>query len=377
MYDLPQKDGKRKQKTETLENVSEKEAKAILAKREEAITKGEYVQDSIVLEDLFERFLAQKRDRTRDGKFSPTTLDRYEHIVAKYLRPAFGKLTVKELKRVHLSDTYEKWLTEGPCGRKITARTVLHAHDLLRATLNWAKRRELVTRNVASLLTDDELPKATTPEPSALTEQQLRLLLTTAQEPTKSALAQGAPSSQPWFYPAVAFAAFTGCRRGEVLALRWNEIDFHNKTITVSRSLTPRLQIKAPKNGKSRTISAPDTLLDILSRHHATQARERLFLGSGYKDQGLVFATADGSLITPRHFGSAVRRLIRRIGMDGVTLHNLRDTHASLLAKAGVPIEVLSKRLGHANIAVTMERYLQVYREQDVAAAQAFERLVG
>lgn len=63
--------------------------------------------------------------------------------------------------------------------------------------------------------------------------------------------------------------------------------------------------------------------------------------------------------------------------MDGATLHNLRDTHASLLAKAGVPIEVLSKRLGHANIAVTMERYLQVYREQDVNAARAFERLIG
>lgn len=135
--------------------------------------------------------------------------------------------------------------------------------------------------------------------------------------------------------------------------------------------------MKSPKSGRSRKVTAPESLLRILSRHRAAQGEQRDLLGNKYKDADLVFAHTDGSPITPRHFGSAVRRLIARIGTESATLHNLRDTHASLLAKAGVPIEVVSKRLGHANIGITMERYLQVYRDQDVDAAEKFEKLVG
>ena len=135
--------------------------------------------------------------------------------------------------------------------------------------------------------------------------------------------------------------------------------------------------MKSPKNGKSRKVTASESLLKILSGHQAAQAKHRDLLGDNYKEADLVFAHADGLPITPRHFGSAVRRLIERIGTESATLHNLRDTHASLLAKAGVPIEVVSKRLGHANIGITMERYLSVYRDQDVDAAEKFEKLVG
>ena len=124
-------------------------------------------------------------------------------------------------------------------------------------------------------------------------------------------------------------------------------------------------------------MTAPETLLRTLSSHRARQAQERLILGTAYKDQNLVFAQADGSPVTPRGFGSAVRRLIRRIGTHNATLHNLRHTHGSLLAKNGVPIEVVSKRLGHSDIRITTERYLHIYREQDVAAAEAFERLMA
>ena len=208
MYDLPLKDGKRRQKTETLENVTEKQAKALLAKREETVANGEYVQDSITIAELLSKFLDQKRDRVKLGEFSPNTLDRYEQLFENYLRPAFGDFSVKELRRIHLSGTYQQWCNEGPHGRKVSARTILHAHDLLRAALHWGRRRELVTRNVAALLTRDELPKAITPEPKPLDEDELRLLLDAAQHPTKSALTQRAPSLQPWFYPAVAFAAY-------------------------------------------------------------------------------------------------------------------------------------------------------------------------
>jgi integrase len=91
----------------------------------------------------------------------------------------------------------------------------------------------------------------------------------------------------------------------------------------------------------------------------------------------LAFARPDGSPIPPWNFGSAFRDLVVRAGVTRIRLHDLRDTHASLLAKAGVPIEVVSKRLGHSTIAITVDRYLVVYRERDEAAALAFEALVG
>jgi integrase len=91
----------------------------------------------------------------------------------------------------------------------------------------------------------------------------------------------------------------------------------------------------------------------------------------------LVFARADGAAIDPWNFGSPVRDLIHRSGITPITLHGLRDTHASLCAKAGVPLEVVSKRLGHASIGVTAACYLHVYSGRDADAADAFERLVG
>jgi integrase len=174
----------------------------------------------------------------------------------------------------------------------------------------------------------------------------------------------------------VFFAAYTGCRRGKVLALRWQDVNFDDSTVTISRSLTERLEFKTPKNDKSKTLTMPQALVAALKTHRAGQAKGRLFLGPAYKDQSLVLAHADGSPIAPWNFGRAVRDLMLRTGITG-TLHSLRDTHASLLAKAGVPIEVVSKRLGHSSIGVTCERYLDVYTDRDAAAATAFERLVG
>lgn len=137
------------------------------------------------------------------------------------------------------------------------------------------------------------------------------------------------------------------------------------------------MEFKAPKNDRTRTISMPDTLCTILKSHKAQQAAERLLLGGVYKDDDFVFARADGSPNDPWNFGRAALDRIKRSGVTPITLHGLRDTHASLLAKAGVPLEVVSKRLGHSNIAITAERYLDVYSDRDVQAADAFERLVG
>ncbi len=156
----------------------------------------------------------------------------------------------------------------------------------------------------------------------------------------------------PWFYPAVAFAVYTGARRGEALALRWSDANLDKGSVTIARSITEQMEIKSPKNDRTRTVSVPDKLCAILKSHRAEQAKGRLALGAAYKDEDLVFPHADGSPVDPWNFGRAVIDCIKRAKVTPITLHGLRDTHASLCAKAGVPLEVVSQRLGHASIGI-------------------------
>jgi integrase len=378
-YDEVPVNGRRRLKRETLKDVTKKEAVAILAQREaevlvkrKVIESGETVKDEVILDELFEGFMKAKRTNKES-----TTVERYNSLVSLYLKPRFGSLKAGALKPLHLTSAYSEWVENGRDGRKVSGRTVRHVHELLRNILRWGVRKELLTRNVAALIEDDDLPKTVKPKPVALTQVELRKLLGEAKNPSSRSKKRGYLSAQPWFHPAVAFAAYTGARRGEVLALRWSDVNFELRSVTIARSITERMEVKATKNDKSRTISMPQPLVAILEAHQAEQEKEKVALGSAYLDEDLVFARADGSPIDPWNFGRAVLDCIRRAKVTPITLHGLRDTHASLCAQAGVPIEVVSQRLGHASIGVTVERYLHVYRSRDAEAADAFGQLVG
>jgi integrase len=373
VYDVPPSGGRpRQQKRETLLGVTKKEAEATRAKRIEEVTSGRYVKDDdMTLSELFERFMAQKRSAGLES----TTLARYQNLFDCHLIPAFGKKKVKELKQSHLVNQYVQWLQKGSKGRRISARTIHHIHETLRNVLNYGVRMEYVTRNVAAFVNKDDLPKVIQPKPKALTKDELSRLLVEAKNPTSRSKKRGYLSSQPWFYPAVFFGAYTGCRRGEICALRWQDVNFEEGTVTIGRSVTERLEFKTTKNDKVETITMEADLAAVLKTHRAAQAGERLFLGPAYNDQGLVFAHADGSPIKPWNFGRAVKDLIRRSRVTSITLHGLRRTHGSLMSKEGVAIEVIRKRLRHSNIAVTM-RYLDIGRDREAEAAGAFERLM-
>ena len=134
---------------------------------------------------------------------------------------------------------------------------------------------------------------------------------------------------------------------------------------------------KEPKNGKARTIALPSPLVAVLAEHQKRQLQEREALGDAYKEDHLVFARPDGSFAQPWNYAAAVKDLAKRAGVKPISLHDLRDTHASLLAALGVPLEVVSKRLGHSGIGVTAERYLHVYADRDAAAASVLDTLRG
>lgn len=375
VYDLP-RTKPRKQKTETLNGVTKAQAEAILAKKKADIATAGYAHEEITMRELFSRFI-QAREM---ANCSPKTLERYGTIYVTYIAPSFGSKLLKDLQPHHLVGAYAGWLKEGKSGNPLSPRTVRHIHALIRGMLNYGLRKELVARNVATLVVED-LPRAEKPDSIALTEPQLLKLLERAENPTAWALLRGVVSAQSWFAPAVWFAAYTGARRGETLAIRWSDIDLENRVVTISRSLaeTKRegLFFKAPKSGKSRVVTISRSLVDVLRRHRVNQEAERATFGKAYENTDLVFAMPNGKAVLPWTFTASFRYLVERAEVPYIRLHDLRDTHASLLAKAGVPLEVISKRLGHADISITADRYLHVFLDRDAEAAGAFEKLLA
>jgi integrase len=376
-YEGPKVEGKRQQLTGTFHDLTKTEAEAKLAKLEAEARDGEHVRNpNITFGELLADFMKQKKPI-----LAVSTFERYELYGRVYLSAAFGPVKVRDLRQGHLLEAYAKWSATGSAGRPLSGRSVRHLHDLARCVLNFGIRRDLVTRNVAAQIAPQDLPKAPKPEPNALDEAETARLLEAARNPSPRAVRNGGPTAEPWFAAAVAFAVYTGARRGEVLALRWSDLDLKGHTVTIRHSLARTqslgLFLKEPKNGKSRTIALPAPLVTILEQHWDKQQQGRDFLGAGYKDDGLVFARPDGSLVNPRNFGTRVIELAERAKVKPITLHCLRDTHASLLAKNNVPIDVVSKRLGHADIRVTAERYLHVYQERDAQAASTLDSLVG
>jgi integrase len=385
VYDLPLENGKRKQKTETLENTNKKAANAVLVQRESTVSKGLYFGDeSTTFGEFFQIFMTKKRQAQKPR--SPSTLQGYISLFATYLEPSFASTRVSKISSQQIEAALQSWrgvrvTNNGPWKKRPTAsaRTHRHAFDLLRHVLNVAIRSKIVNQNVTLFVDQDEIPAPQKPEMTVLTADEVGRLLEEAKSPTNRSKAKGYISAYAAYYPALAFLVYTGARRGEALALRWDDLDLANGSVTIRRSLSDTkagLTFKAPKNDKTRSVSIAPELIAVLTEHRKAQAKERSAMGTAYRNDDLVFSRADGSPIRPWNFGAAFPDLVKRAGVSKVRLHDLRHTHASLMAMAGQPLDVISKRLGHSNIAITAERYLSVYTSRDEAASEAFATLL-
>jgi len=379
VYDVfPEKGKRRDRRTETLENTTKKEAEAYEAlKRAELVAArkaqatGEIPKDLVKLESVFEAFLDAK-----GSSAEATTVQRYAAICKGYLSH-FGGMRAQDLRPLHLTRKYAEFRVKGAAGRPISARTIHHVHNTLKTILNWAARRGMVSRNVADVAwaVSDDLPKPNTPKPLALTGAELKAVLAEAKNPTPSTTGRKR-THYSWLYPAMVTSAFTGARRGEVIGLRWSDIDWTRQTLTIAQSVTEWRTFKKPKSDEIRRLDLSPALAAVLQEHRAAQDAEKRALGTAYTDQGLVFANPDGSTINPAWFGDAAQRCIDRSGVTRITLHGLRDTQATLALEGGADIRLISKRLGHSDSKITEQRYLDIRPIRDAEVSAAFERML-
>lgn len=249
-------------------------------------------------------------------------------------------------------------------GRALSALTVLHHHRVLRNALQQALRWRLIPANPADLV---QPPRAVRTPVKVLSEIQAVTLLKALEG--------------SWPYVPSCIALHGGLRRGEILALRWSEdVDFEKSLLRVRRSIEQigrELTFKSTKSGKGRVVTMPHVLVKVLRSHKARQAAERLRLGALYQDNDLVCAGPDGSPVVPHKLSDAFRAAAARVDVPKVTFHGLRHTHATILLRAGVHPKVVSERLGHSTVGITLDVYSHVLPDMQAEAAQAIDRALG
>ncbi|TDA65526.1 MAG: site-specific integrase [Clostridia bacterium] len=184
-------------------------------------------------------------------------------------------------------------------------------------------------------------------------------------------------------YVIVYLAVNTGLRRGELLGLKWEDVDMGVGVAYIRRVLQKvgghGYVFREPKTPKSRrSVALAPSVVEVLKKHRARQAEEKLLMGEDYNDLGLVLAQPDGSPINPSTLSGQFRRLAAKAGLHGLRFHDLRHTHATLTLKAGVHPKIVSERLGHSSVGITLDTYSHVLPGlQEEAARKLDEQLFG
>ena len=323
--------------------------------------------DKITFSEFCTKYLEQKKTT-----LSPNTYVFYEMIIRTELIPMFGNMKLKEIKTYHVQQfiqylATEKKRNDGVEGG-ISATTVRRYTTVLRSILTLAYKLDYINEDVGSSR-KIEFPKEAPTEIEVYTIEEVGEILKALEtEPIN-------------IKTLVEIAIFTGMRRGEIVGLKWGDIDFENQKIHVKRSIYKTKEGKAQeKDPKSkygiRTISIPEHLCKTLVAYRAQQDRHISFLGDAWKNLDYVFTEEDGYVMNPQTPTKQFSHFLRRHGIRHLKFHGLRHTSATMLLANGCDIKTVSTRLGHADIDTT-NIYVHALESTDRKAAQTFDNLIA
>jgi integrase len=341
---------------------TKKAAEAVRARLVHELTTGFYVEPSRMLlsEWLVDHWLPMHKTRVKK-----TTHRAYRSAIVHHVNPKLGGVAIGKLTAQMLNGLYQRLLADGRCDGDggLAPATVANIHVVLQKALADAEDAGLIPRNPA-LKAKPPRPKSQGGELRYWTPSELREFLDLVEGHRLEA--------------AFHLLAMTGARRGEVAGLRWVDVDLDGARITIRQALLNgdgEVYVSSPKSYRGRTVDLDQATVDKLREHRDRQQLEKA-AKRRWEDSGFVFTRDDGSALNPATLTRAFRWIVDRSDLPRIRLHDLRHTHASIAVKAGVPIGVVSERLGHASPEFTLHRYSHVMPGMQREAADTIARAV-
>jgi integrase len=310
------------------------------------------------IEKTFDEYTKYWFESYAQIKTKPRTFDGYLSILTNHLIPYFGKYKLSTISSEQVQDYYTEKV------KTLSFQTVRHHHRLLSSMFNFAVRKKFISENV---LIDVDAPKPQKVEWLTLREDQLITLLKVAEESTKV------------YYPSIYTAAHTGMRKSEIIGLRWNDINFISKRITIMHTITYSNGkynfSNTPKGGKIRTLKMTNGLTALLEKIKQEQEIIKKELGKTYNPLDLVFCNSNGNIMISSELSRGLKKALKKADLPDIRFHDLRHTHATILLAKGIHPKIVSARLGHSKIGITMDLYSRVIDEIDDLAVDALNEV--
>ena len=333
----------------TRHEVADKLARA-LSDRAQGLT---FEAGSLRLREYLDRWLPDIRGTVRQH-----TWERYEQIVRVHIEPTLGRVRLKDLTATHARRLYREKLDDGS-----SPRTVQYIYTTLRKALQDAVSDGLIPRNVADGI---KAPKAKKKEINPLSPEQARAFLEAVRGDRLEAL--------------YSLAVQRGLRQGELLGLRWEDVELEAGTLQVRRTLALTKEghvFEPPKNGKGRSVELTQGASEALRNHLARQLAEMKTSGDRYQDQGLIFPGEHGQPMRPYTLTGKLERILKRAGLPRIRFHDLRHTCATLLLSKGVHPKFVQELMGHATISITLDCYSHVIPAMGDQTRKAMEDVLS
>lgn len=291
----------------------------------------------------------------------PTTMRGYTDIVRNRIVPLIGDIRLTELNEGDIAGMYatlrRSGRRDGTAG--LSEASLEHTHVVLHKTLKDATRGAHGPKLLLHNPTDNvQRPRRQRTEMCVWSADELRQFLQ--------------DSRGDHFHACWLLAATTGLRRGELLGLRWDDIDLEGQLLSVQRSRVAAgydVVEGTPKSGRGRRVDLDPETVTVLRRHRARQLEDRVAWGQAWVDTGLLFTQENGQGLHPHSVSQAFERSVARANVPTIRFHDLRHTHATLLLGAGVHPKVVQERLGHASIQITLDTYSHVMPGMQADAA--------
>lgn len=301
--------------------------------------------------------------KERSFHLQKSTFGIHKTYLENVIKPRIGHFRLKQIQPIHM----QSFVNELVINTNYSANTIHLIFQIISASLKKAQILRLIKENPTIGITLPKLRK--TSEINVWTLEQVNHFISEGKNvywPTR-------------YYIACVIALITGMRQGEIMGLRWKDIDFENRIIYIRQTLTQTGEIKvgAKNNSSIRNVHFPIKLIEELELHRETIKKERLYHGRDYEDNDLVICARKGTSLIPRNGRIEFYNLTEKLGLPKIRFHDLRHTHATLLIQQNVNVKLISERLGHTDIQTTLNTYSHVLPTMQREVAEKLDEIFG